>query len=186
MFTAMRTFGRSQHSQHSRLPSVTRRTPVSNAAGRRLDALGAAFVVATIAAMLAACVTVAAPRAQGADDAEKASASKIVLDKKFKGGLPIMELTEDEAILHALNRLAYGPRPGDLERIRQMGLAKWIDRQLDPKSIDDSALDQRLERYSTLKMASKELLDQFPPPNQAAKKEGITKEEYQQQIQQRR
>ena len=179
----MRNFGRSQH---SRLPSFTRRTPVWNAAGRRLDALGAAFVVATIAAMLAACVTVAAPRAQGADDAKKASASKLVLDKKFKGGLPISELTEDEAILHALNRLAYGPRPGDIERIRQMGLAKWIDSQLDPKSIDDSALDQRLERYSTLKMSSKELLDQFPPPNQAAKKEGVTKEQYQQQMQQKR
>ncbi|MFI5098882.1 MAG: hypothetical protein ACHQT6_12985, partial [Candidatus Acidiferrales bacterium] len=41
-------------------------------------------------------------------------------------GLPITELSADEAILHALNRLAYGPRPGDIERVRQMGLAKWI------------------------------------------------------------
>jgi uncharacterized protein (DUF1800 family) len=136
--------------------------------------------------MLAACAAVAAPRAQAGDDATKASGSKIALDKKFKGSLPITELTADEAILHALNRLAYGPRPGDIERIRQMGLAKWIDRQLDPKSIDDSALDQRLQRYPTLTMSSKQLLDQFPPPNQAAKKEGVTKEEYQQQMQQKR
>ena len=91
------------------------------------------------------------------------------LDKKFKGKLPITELTEDEAILHALNRLGYGPRPGDVERIRQMGLEKWIDQQLDPDSIDDSALDARLEKYPTLKMSSKQLLEEFPQPNQAAK-----------------
>ena len=45
-------------------------------------------------------------------------------------GLPITDLNESEAILHALNRLTYGPRPGDLEAVRQMGLAKWIDLQL--------------------------------------------------------
>src|SRR4030088_399937 len=50
-------------------------------------------------------------------------------------GLPITELSADEAILHALNRLAYGPRPGDLERVRQMGLEKWIEQQLNPNSI---------------------------------------------------
>ena len=44
----------------------------------------------------------------------------IPLDKKFKGNLPITELTEDEAVLHALNRLGYCPRPGDIERIRQI------------------------------------------------------------------
>src|SRR5438874_1565346 len=54
-------------------------------------------------------------------------------------GLPITELSPDEAILHALNRLAYGPRPGDVERVRQMGLAKWIEQQLNPNSIDERA-----------------------------------------------
>src|SRR5476651_649891 len=42
------------------------------------------------------------------------------LSKAFKGKLPITELTEDEAVLHALNRLGYGPRPGDLENVRRM------------------------------------------------------------------
>src|SRR5258708_20165624 len=55
-------------------------------------------------------------------------------------GLPITELSSDEAILHALNRLAYGPRPGDIERVRQMGLAKWIEQQLNPNSIDDTPM----------------------------------------------
>ena len=109
-----------------------------------------------------------------------------ILDNKFKGQLPITELTEDQAIMHAMNRLAYGPRPGDMDRIRQMGLEKWIDQQLHPESIDDSALDKRLENYRTLNMSSKKLLDEFPPPNQAAKKAGETKQEYQEQMKAKR
>ena len=48
------------------------------------------------------------------------------------------------AIEHALNRLAYGPRPGEVERVRQIGLSAWIDQQLHPDRIDDSALKPRL------------------------------------------
>jgi uncharacterized protein (DUF1800 family) len=101
--------------------------------------------------------------------------------------LPITELTPEEAIQHALNRLAYGPRPGDVERIKQMGLAKWIDLQLNPNSIDDKAVEARLENYSTLRMSTAKLIDEYPQPKQAAKKEGLTKEEFkEQQAQQRR
>src|SRR5690348_15053461 len=82
-------------------------------------------------------------------------------------GLPITELSEDEAILHALNRLAYGPRPGDIERVRQMGLAKWIDQQLNPNSIDDKAVEVRLENLPTLRMSSARLLAEYPQPKQA-------------------
>jgi uncharacterized protein (DUF1800 family) len=157
---------------------------------RRLDATGAAFLGVTVSVLLAALFVAAVPRASAddanKDDAKKNPPAKIVLDKKFKGSLPITELTQDEAIVHALNRLAYGPRPSDVEQIRQIGLEKWIDRELQPKSIDDAALDQRLERYPTLTMSSKKLLDEFPPPQQAAKKEGVTKEEYQQKMEQKR
>ena len=95
-------------------------------------------------------------------------------DKKPKGdpalkGLPISELTPDEAILHALNRFAYGPRPGDVERVRQMGLAKWIDQQLNPNSIDDRALDARLTDYPTLRMSTAKLIDEYPQPKQVEK-----------------
>ena len=84
-------------------------------------------------------------------------------------GLPITELSADEAILHALNRLAYGPRPGDIERVRQMGLAKWIEQQLNPNSIDDKAMEARLHDYPTLKMSTAKLIDEYPQPKQAEK-----------------
>jgi uncharacterized protein (DUF1800 family) len=84
-------------------------------------------------------------------------------------GLPVTQLSTDEAILHALNRLGYGPRPGDVERVRQMGLAKWIDQQLNPNSIDDQALGARLENYPTLAMSASRLLEEYPQPKQAEK-----------------
>jgi len=98
-------------------------------------------------------------------------------DKKHKQdpalkGLPITDLSADEAILHALNRLAYGPRPGDIEHVRQMGLAKWIDQQLSPRSIDDPAMEARLENYPTLRMSSAKLLAEYPQPKQAEKQVG--------------
>src|SRR3984893_9755298 len=84
-------------------------------------------------------------------------------------GLPITELNSNEAILHALNRLAYGPRPGDVDRVRQMGLAKWIEQQLNPNLIDDRAAEARLENYPTLRMSTSKLLAEYPQPKQAQK-----------------
>jgi uncharacterized protein (DUF1800 family) len=104
---------------------------------------------------------------------------------KATKGLPIQDLTEDEAILQALNRLGFGPRPGDLERVKEMGLQKWIDRQLHPDSINDSALEARLDRFPTLKMSSAKLYDEFPQPQVAARREGISVEEYRKEQQAR-
>jgi uncharacterized protein (DUF1800 family) len=84
-------------------------------------------------------------------------------------GLPIVELNVDEAILHAMNRLAYGPRPGDVNRVRQMGLAQWIDQQLAPNSINDQAVNARLENFPTLTMSTAHLIEQYPQPKQAEK-----------------
>src|SRR6202047_2446646 len=67
-----------------------------------------------------------------------------------------------------MNRLAYGPRPGDVERVRQMGLAKWIDQQLASNTIDDKAVNARLENLPTLSMSSARLIEEYPQPKQAA------------------
>jgi uncharacterized protein (DUF1800 family) len=54
--------------------------------------------------------------------------------------------TDAPAVEHALNRLAYGPRPGEVDRVRRIGLAAWIEQQMTPSSIDDAALAARLPR----------------------------------------
>lgn len=154
---------------------------------RRLDWPGAAVLAGVaVAIILAASAALAAPRSASALSSGERPSKTIALPKAFTGGLPITKLSEDEAILHALNRLAYGPRPGDVQRIKRMGLEKWIDEQLDPDSIDDSALDKRLGRYPTLAMSSQQLLEDFPPPAQAAKAQGVTKDKYKQQMQEKR
>jgi len=125
-------------------------------------------------ALLAAFLSIACVFSLGVDTPAIASIpAAAAKDKKPKQdpalkGLPITELTADEAILHALNRLAYGPRPGDLDRVRQMGLAKWIDQQLAPNSINDQALNARLENLPTLSMSSARLIEEYPQPKQAA------------------
>jgi uncharacterized protein (DUF1800 family) len=64
--------------------------------------------------------------------------------------------------LHALNRLTFGPRPGDVQQVMAMGVDQWIDLQLHPKKIDDSGLDARLEPLRTLRMSTKEIAEDFP------------------------
>src|SRR5579863_4028238 len=135
----------------------------------RLDAAGATLVAASIAAILAASSAFALPLATPKSESDNQPSETAALSKTFRGDLPITELTEDQAILHALNRLAYGPRPGDVERVRQMGLAKWIDQQLNPNSIDDKALEARLGDYPTLRMSTTNLMEQYPQPKQAEK-----------------
>ena len=110
----------------------------------------------------------------GFDPSAFASTAPQPSDKSFKldpalKGLPITDMTADEAITHALNRLAYGPRPGDIERIKKMGLAKWIDEQLNPSAIDDRAVEARVGNYPTLRMSSSSLIASYPQPKQAEK-----------------
>jgi uncharacterized protein (DUF1800 family) len=134
------------------------------------------FVRTSPSALLAAFLSLACVVSLGIDLPADAATSAPPTDKTKKvkpdpalKGLPVTELTVDEAVLHALNRLAYGPRPGDLERVKQLGLAKWIDQQLNPNSIDDRPLQARLENYPTLAMSATRLIEEYPQPKQAAK-----------------
>jgi uncharacterized protein (DUF1800 family) len=74
-----------------------------------------------------------------------------------------MPMDAQKRAVHALNRLTFGPRPGDVERVAQIGVDKWIDLQLHPDKIDDSALDARLAPFRTLNMGTKEIVENFPP-----------------------
>jgi len=68
--------------------------------------------------------------------------------------------------LHALNRLAFGPRPGDLQLVMAMGVDRWIDLQLHPEKIDDSALEARLVPLRTIRMSPHEIAEEFPNPEE--------------------
>ncbi len=71
-------------------------------------------------------------------------------------------LTQEERATHALNRLTFGPRPGDLERIQAIGVKKWIEMQLNPEQIDDSLLDARLQSFPAMRLSQQDLMQTFP------------------------
>lgn len=101
----------------------------------------------------------------------------------WKGRLPITGLSEVEAITHALDRLGYGPRPGDIERIRRMGLEKWITQQLHPEALNEKGAQDRLAAFPTLSLSATVLLNEYPRPNVAAKRMGVSEEEYNKRLQ---
>jgi uncharacterized protein (DUF1800 family) len=67
----------------------------------------------------------------------------------------------DRAVAHVLNRLTFGPRPGDLDRVRTLGVAAYIERQLHPERIDDGALETRLDEFETLGLSTRELTERY-------------------------
>jgi uncharacterized protein (DUF1800 family) len=75
-----------------------------------------------------------------------------------------LQMDERQRALHALNRLTFGARPGDVDGVMAMGVDKWIDQQLHPEKINDSALQTRLEPLRTLRMDARQLAEAFPPP----------------------
>lgn len=99
---------------------------------------------------------------EGKPSAGPAAGSKLTI--------PETGLTEEQKIVHLLNRIGYGPRPGiagepgDVERVKQMGIAAYIEQQLHPETIPDRAVEQRLAGFQTLKMTPMQLLAANPPP----------------------
>jgi uncharacterized protein (DUF1800 family) len=73
----------------------------------------------------------------------------------------------EATIVHVLNRLAYGPRPGEVEKVRAMGVSKWIERQLDPSRIDDTLLAQKLAGLETASLSTRRLLEGYALPMEA-------------------
>jgi uncharacterized protein (DUF1800 family) len=68
---------------------------------------------------------------------------------------------DDKTIVHVLNRIGFGPRPGDIERVRSIGLAAYIDQQLHPERIADRQMAGRLASFSTLTLSTRELASDY-------------------------
>ena len=79
----------------------------------------------------------------------------------------VPQITADQKIEQVLNRLTYGARPGDVERVRQIGLTAFIDQQLHPESLPENpALEAKLAPLETLRMLSSEMVLKYPPSQQ--------------------
>jgi uncharacterized protein (DUF1800 family) len=79
-------------------------------------------------------------------------------------------LGEDQRVLHVLNRAGFGARPGDVERVRAMGLDRYIEQQLHPETISDAVAEAKVQNLDVLKMTTAELYAKFPQPGQLLKR----------------
>src|SRR5918997_965949 len=75
-------------------------------------------------------------------------------------------LTEEQRIIHVLNRLGFGARPGDVERVKAMGLGNYINQQLNPEKIADTVAENKVKDLSVLNMTTAELYEKYPQPGQ--------------------
>src|SRR5581483_4167465 len=76
----------------------------------------------------------------------------------------LQAMDQNQKVLHVLNRLTFGPRPGDLERVKAMGLKAYITKQLNPDKLDDRVCEKELERYPILGESINSLLMEYPQP----------------------
>lgn len=70
----------------------------------------------------------------------------------------------DQQILHVLNRLGFGARPGDVEKVRAFGIDAYIEQQLHPESIQDSTAEAKLANLDVLNMTTAEIFEKYPNP----------------------
>ncbi len=87
-------------------------------------------------------------------------------EKKPAAAASIQPMPDDQQAEHVLNRLGYGARPGDIERVRALGVHRYIEQQLHPEKIDDRSLEARLEPLETLRLSNSEIALGFPPLNE--------------------
>jgi uncharacterized protein (DUF1800 family) len=78
---------------------------------------------------------------------------------------------DDRAIVHVLSRTGFGPRPGDVERVRSLGIQRYVDEQLQPQRIADGAMTARLAGLTTIELSSRQIAEQYELPQLEARKQ---------------
>lgn len=76
------------------------------------------------------------------------------------------KMSEEQRIAHVLNRLGFGARPGDVERVKAIGVDNYINQQLNPEKISDTVAENKVKDLTVLSMSTAELYEKFPQPGQ--------------------
>ncbi len=78
----------------------------------------------------------------------------------------VQGLNEEQRILHVLNRLGFGARPGDVQRVKAVGLENYINQQLSPEKLADTVAENKVKDLTVLNMTTAELYEKYPQPGQ--------------------
>jgi uncharacterized protein (DUF1800 family) len=102
--------------------------------------------------------------------------SLLIVATTINGGSPVVladgidkartKVSEEQRILHVLNRLGFGARPGDVARVTAIGIDNYINQQLNPESINEDVVHSKVKHLATLDMTTAQLYEKFPQPGQ--------------------
>ena len=118
-----------------------------------------------VLAMLVAACPALAQQPERPPTTPKSASNSIQLTVPKHNAARTPKLTEEQRALHALNRLTFGPRPGDLQKVMDTDVNDWIEQQLHPEEISDSVLEGKLGPLRTLRMSTRDLVQTFPNNN---------------------
>src|SRR5438309_10804168 len=77
------------------------------------------------------------------------------------------QMSPHDSALHALHRLAYGPRPGEVDTVAADGVMNWIDQQLSPDQPDDRLVAERATTFRILRYDPGDLARLYAAASQA-------------------
>ena len=86
------------------------------------------------------------------------------------------KLTQEQKVAHLLDRVTYGIRPGDVERVMRLGWEKYLDEQMHPERIADAAVEEKVKGLESVHLSTADLVKTYPPPQvlrEALKAKGI-------------
>src|SRR5262245_51458932 len=76
-------------------------------------------------------------------------------------------LSQEQKVVHFLNRTSFGPTPESVARVRRLGIRPYLDEQLRPETIDDRFAEEKLAALKTMRLTNRELIELYPPPRVA-------------------
>jgi uncharacterized protein (DUF1800 family) len=80
-------------------------------------------------------------------------------------------LTQEQKVVHFLNRTSFGPTREAVQKVNRMGIPAYLEEQLHPERISDTPVEEKLAGLKTMRLSSRELIELYPPPKQAAEQE---------------
>src|SRR5262245_6746015 len=86
--------------------------------------------------------------------------------QKDKAKNTAVSLSSEQKVIHMLNRITFGPRPGDLERVMKLGWQRYLDEQLHPERISDVVVETKLKDLESIHLDNRELANNYVRPNQ--------------------
>lgn len=127
------------------------------------------------ALVLAFLLAISSPLGLAQDVKKKSKSKSSQSTEKTKS------LSEDQRVIHLLDRITFGARPGDLERVLKLGWEKYLDEQLHPERLSDLAVEEKLKNIESIHLSNAELVRYYPPPQviqQVLKSKGMEVPEF--------